>query len=319
MINVSDKHAYFEKLIENRIESAVTGIQNNESVYEDYRKKIQAMLDQGLEIKDVYVDRTQYDYPLVAVSFDDGYSLPNYIITKNQNGEMVVFDCNDFEFVVTSRFSYDIWFVYGYDCFAYVKTSNESDSFSPQNNIIEIYKLSSDGNGFSLVGSHKVDYEVPEGKTLKDEAIFNAAKESVRTQMEELLFDKTVGDRINRWSDLTPHHESHVEYLEKELYIELTPRSEDEIEKITSLSDTVTTTSRTTQRVFVVQTDGEKLDARMLPYEKSGIAVQIPDGSYIYATEISLGWAHVKYGEKTGWVEVKYLVDPRDTNNNANS
>lgn len=220
MYSVYDKKAYFEMLYKNRTSQNLAGYETRATVYEKYQKTLQTMLDQGFEFEDVDIHKTDYyNYPLVAVSFDKTYSIPNYIITMTDVGEMITFNCNDFPCEPNSSINYDIWFVEGEAAFVYVKTANTSSSFTTENNRMEIYELSSLSDSFELTASYTISHEVPEGESLQDETALNEAKEAVRLKMEELVAEECDGATICSWSNYSP--EDPVEYLENNLYIDL--------------------------------------------------------------------------------------------------
>lgn len=189
------------------------------SMYEEYRKTLQAMLDQGLEIEKALVHRTYNSLPLVAVSFDNLYSIPGYILRQTVLGEMFVFDCNGFECGIGTGVDYDIWFVDEKPAFAYIKAANSSSTFSTENNVIEIYGVSSDTNDFVLLESYSVSYDVPEGKSLQDEETLIEAKAAVRARMEELIAETFDGATVSSYSE-SPSYGA-VSTLEYELSIDL--------------------------------------------------------------------------------------------------
>ena len=220
MYYITDSKAYFEMLYENRTSQNLTGYESRTIVYERYRKTLQAMLDQGLEFENAYIHNIDYyNYPFVAVSFDKTYSIPNYIITLTDAGEMITFNCNNFPCEPNSSIDYDIWFVEGKSAFAYIKAANTSSSFSPQNNSIEIYELSSLSDSFELTASYTISHEVPEGESLQDETALNEAKEAVYLKMRELVEEECDGTTVYSWSSYSP--EDPIEYLENNLYIDL--------------------------------------------------------------------------------------------------
>ncbi len=216
LISIEDKKAYFEKLVENRIESAISGEQINESVYEDYGEIIQSMIDQGLTIKSAIAHYTQYDYPIVAVSFDDAYSIPNYIIAKNQEGKTVVFNCNELECEINSSFAYDIWFAYDYACFAYVKTAQTSSSFNTKNNYIAMYNLYMDGD-FTIVDEYNINYELLKGESLTNVAVLDKAKNAVKEEMNTLMSKEYGNSLVCSYSEDCVKEDT-IDYLEQFLY-----------------------------------------------------------------------------------------------------
>lgn len=219
MYYFNDKEAYFDMLYNNRISKNLSGKEST-TMYKEYQKTLQAMLDQGLSFESALVHKANYNYPLVAVSFDNTYSIPNYIITMTDTGEMITFNCNNFPCEPNSSIDYDIWFVEGEEAFVYVKSANTSSSFSPQNNSIEIYELSSLSNSFELTASYTISYEIPEGESLQDETTLNEAREAVYWKMRELVEEECDGTTVYSWSGSSPDDDP-VEHLENVLYIDL--------------------------------------------------------------------------------------------------
>ncbi len=220
MYSIFDRKAYFDMLYENRTSYNLTDNDSKASIYEEYQKTLQSMLDQGLEFENVGIHNTDYySYPLVAVSFDKTYSIPNYIIAKSTAGEMITFDCNNFPCEPNSSINYDIWFVEGKAAFVYVKTANTSNSFTTENNRMEIYELSPLSDSFELATSYTISHEIPEGESLQDETTLNEAREAVRLKMEELVAEECSGATVYSWAGYSP--EDPVEYLENNLYIDL--------------------------------------------------------------------------------------------------
>ncbi len=219
MYDFENKDAYFDMLYENRTSKNLTGSEARTSIYEEYQEVLQAMLDNGLEFKNTAIHKTGYNYPLVAVSFDKTYSIPDYIIARKRTGETVTFNCTELPCEPYSSIDYDVWFVEEKSAFVYVKAANTSSSFIPENNSIEIYELSSKSDSYELTASYTISHEVPEGESLKDVTTLNEAKEAVRLKMKELIAEKFSGATVYSWS--ADSHDNHIEYLENGLHIDL--------------------------------------------------------------------------------------------------
>lgn len=217
---ILEKKVYFDKLYENRISKNLNGKDMQTIMREEYQKALQAMLDQGLTIEGAYVHTTDFGEQIVAVSFDNYYSLPNYLISYNE-GDFVVFDCNGI--VENSDTEHDILFLNNSKDFVRKEVAANASAFNKWNNSLKFYTIN--GNSKEYV-AQTTEYFVDgltetENDQIMDEESFKIEKEKVLLEMDNCINEyagidtKGVSYKENRITQNT------IEYLEDELNIEL--------------------------------------------------------------------------------------------------
>ncbi len=217
---ITDSKAYFDMLYDNRISENLNGKDTQTIMREEYQKTLQAMLDQGLTIEGAYVHTNDLGEHIVAVSFDNYYSLPNYVMSYI-NGNLAKFDCTGI--VENSDTEHDILFLNNSKDFARKEIAVNASAFNKWNNVLKFYTISRDYNEYVVQATEYFIDELSETENnrIMDEESFKIEKENILLEMDVRIKEYTgintngISYKENRITQNT------IEYLENELDIDL--------------------------------------------------------------------------------------------------
>lgn len=217
---ILEKKVYFDKLYENRTSKNLNGKDTQTIMREEYQKTLQAMLDQGLTIEGAYVHTNDLGEHIVAVSFDNYYSLPNYVMSYS-NGNLAKFDCTGI--VENSDTEHDILFLNNSKDFVRKEIAVNASAFNKWNNVLKFYTISGDYNEYVVQTTEYFIDELSETENnrIMDEESFKIEKENILLEMDVRIKEYTgintngISYKENRITQNT------IEYLENELDIDL--------------------------------------------------------------------------------------------------